>query len=92
MWLKRPTVRIVAALPVSGTLDRRRVVIEVDGKQHYSTDDGRASTSKYAEMLAEDRRLHLAGYEVYRFGRLELSGSGTTEKLRALFDKLSPPT
>lgn len=50
----------------------RRVVIEVDGQQHYSTADGRASAARYGEMMAEDRRVRLAGYEVYRFGGAEL--------------------
>ena len=48
----------------------RRVVIEIDGKQHYS----RGNVPKpelYAEMVAEDRRIQLAGYEVYRFGGYE---------------------
>lgn len=47
--------------------DRRRVVIEVDGKQHYASGN-RASPELYAQMVAEDRRLRMAGYEVYRFG------------------------
>src|SRR6266567_679105 len=50
-----------------------RVVLEVDGKQHYS-DNGMAKPSLYAEMAAEDRRLRLAGYEIYRFGGFELQG------------------
>ena len=49
-----------------------RVVLEVDGRQHYSDQDGRANTHRYAEMVAEDRRLRLDGYEVYRFGGAEL--------------------
>jgi hypothetical protein len=51
--------------------NKARVVIEVDGKQHYATGD-RASPALYAEMVREDRRLRLAGYEVYRFGAAEL--------------------
>lgn len=51
--------------------DRNRAVIEVDGKQHYAEGDY-ASPARYAEMVAEDRRLRLAGYEVYRFGGTEL--------------------
>jgi len=55
-------------------LDRhRRVVLEVDGIQHYADDDGSASTARYAEMVAADRELRLAGYEVYRFGGAEIS-------------------
>lgn len=52
---------------------RRRVVLEVDGQHHYATDDGRPSPGRYATMAAEDRRLRLAGYEVYRFGGAELA-------------------
>jgi hypothetical protein len=47
---------------------RSRVVIELDGIEHYSDEDGRANTKKYAEMMREDRRIRLAGYDVYRFG------------------------
>lgn len=50
---------------------RRRVVIEVDGVQHYS-EQGELSPQRYAEMVQEDRALRLAGYEVYRFGGAEL--------------------
>jgi very-short-patch-repair endonuclease len=49
-----------------------RVVIEIDGKQHYSVDD-RPSPEKYSEMVAADHKLRLSGYEVYRFGGYELS-------------------
>ena len=51
-----------------------RIVIEMDGKQHYS--DGEfASPKLYAEMVREDRALRLRGYEVYRFGAYELYDS-----------------
>ena len=56
-----------------------RVVIEIDGKQHYSQEDQAgqyiASPALYAEMVAEDRRIKLAGYEVYRFGGNEFCGT-----------------
>jgi hypothetical protein len=52
---------------------RVRVVIEVDGRQHYTDGDGKGSPERYAEMVSEDRVLRLAGYEVYRFGGYELS-------------------
>jgi hypothetical protein len=39
----------------------RRVVIEVDGKQHYAEGD-KASPRLYSQMVAEDRRLQLRGY------------------------------
>jgi hypothetical protein len=47
------------------------VVLEVDGKQHYANGDT-ASPALYSQMVSEDRRLRLAGYEVYRFGETEL--------------------
>jgi hypothetical protein len=49
-----------------------RIVIEVDGQQHYAV-DGRASPVHYAGMVEEDRRLRLQGYELYRFGGAEFS-------------------
>jgi very-short-patch-repair endonuclease len=52
--------------------DRRRIVIEVDGQHHYADDTGRASPSRYAEMVAEERRLQMTGYGVFRFGAAEL--------------------
>lgn len=48
-----------------------RIVLEVDGQQHYSV-DGKAKPALYAEMVAEDRRIRLQGYEIYRFGGAEL--------------------
>ena len=48
-----------------------RIVLEVDGQQHYSA-NGKAHTGLYAQMVAEDRRIRLQGYEIYRFGGAEL--------------------
>lgn len=48
-----------------------RIVLEVDGKQHYSN-KGWAEPTLYAQMAAEDRRIRLQGYEIYRFGGAEL--------------------
>ncbi len=50
-----------------------RVVIEVDGDHHYA-DNGRADPHRYAQMVSEDRKLRLRGYEVFRFGAVELKG------------------
>jgi very-short-patch-repair endonuclease len=68
---------------------RKRVVIEVDGRQHYASEDGRANTQLYAEMVTEDRRLRLSGYEVYRFGGKEFESSDAPSMLAAFFDELS---
>ncbi|WP_289137743.1 hypothetical protein [uncultured Brevibacillus sp.] len=51
--------------------NKQRIVLEVDGKQHYSDDDV-SSPKKYAEMVQADRELKLNGYEVFRFGGYEL--------------------
>jgi len=48
-----------------------RIVLEVDGQQHYSV-NGKANPRLYAQMVAEDRRIRLQGYEIYRFGGAEL--------------------
>ncbi|MFD7877748.1 DUF559 domain-containing protein [Streptomyces sp. NPDC059766] len=50
---------------------RVRLVLEVDGQQHYSA-NGKANPELYAQMVSEDRQLKLSGYEVYRFGGHEL--------------------
>ncbi|GEL75426.1 hypothetical protein [Myxococcus virescens] len=62
-----------------------RVVIEVDGVGHYCDPQGRASASKYAEMVAADRDLRLSGYEVYRFGGKELEGESGRNIVRGFF-------
>lgn len=69
--------------------DRRRVVIEVDGVQHYAADSGEASPARYGAMVAEDRRLRLAGYEIYRFGGAELISPDADEMLSSFFTALT---
>lgn len=81
-----------------------RIVVEVDGRHHFSDGDT-ASPARYAAMAAEDRRLRLQGYEVYRFGAAEFhdtewSGKGwqvgaasqavTTDFFGRLFKKHPP--
>lgn len=66
---------------------RRRIVIEVDGKQHYSDND-RPSPKRYAEMVAEDRRIRLAGYEVYRFAGIEMTRPDAKDVVLRFFDEL----
>lgn len=69
--------------------ERRRIVLEVDGRHHYAADDGRADPQRYATMVSEDRRLRLTGYEVYRFGGAELSQPEiATATLDDFFDEL----
>jgi very-short-patch-repair endonuclease len=68
--------------------DKRRVVIEVDGKQHYA-DGEKASPHLYARMVAEDRRLKLAGYEAFRFGGAELFDTDSQQMVEEFFDQLA---
>ena len=70
--------------------ENKRVVIEIDGKQHYAEGD-LASPRLYAEMVAEDRRLKLAGYEIFRIGGYEFVDSSKAMEMigtffRELFD------
>ena len=48
-----------------------RVVIEVDGSHHFSS-DGKPDGKKYSDNMRGDRDLKLNGYEVFRFGATEL--------------------
>lgn len=85
--------------------DGSRIVIEVDGVQHYShksppDEQGNvthtASPRLYSQMVAEDRRLRLARYEIYRFGGWELTQPHGEQLLTDFFDELlkqhRPPT
>ncbi len=72
-----------------------RVVIEVDGAQHYADAKMRADPESYARMVAADRDLKLSGYEVFRFGADELrtgpgpAGEEAARRLvRAFFERL----
>lgn len=80
----------------------QRVVIELDGVQHYSegtvqisgSESPRhlASTERYAGMVSAQREMTLAGYEVYRFGGREFQNPEQAQvKIRQflidLFDK-----
>jgi very-short-patch-repair endonuclease len=67
--------------------DKTRIVIEIDGKQHYSEGD-RSSPRLYSEMVKEDRALRLKGYEVYRFGGFELSSDQAEEIVKEFFSNL----
>lgn len=63
------------------------VVIEIDGKHHYAIND-QVSPRLYAEMVAEDRTLRLAGYEIYRFGGYELQRPQDALVVIAFFNAL----
>lgn len=64
-----------------------RVVIEVDGERHYST-DGQPDPGEYATMVQADRQLRLCGYHVFRFGGAELQLNNAENTVAEFFDGL----
>jgi len=65
-----------------------RVVLEVDGMQHYATPDRLASPATYAVNMASDRELKLLGYEVFRFGAAELAADKAKSTVAEFFPAL----
>jgi very-short-patch-repair endonuclease len=65
-----------------------RVIIEVDGKHHYSDEQGRANAPAYAAMVKADRDLRLVGYDVYRFGGEELTSQSGPAVVTSFFENL----
>ena len=74
--LSRQRIDFLLLLP-----HQRRVIIELDGIQHYADKGGRAAPERYAQMVAADRELRLAGYELYRFGGHELASRKEASQL-----------
>jgi hypothetical protein len=64
----------------------KRVVIEIDGKQHYSEGDI-SSPKLYSEMVRLDRELRFLNYDVYRLGGYELTYERESTTL-SFFDSL----
>ena len=64
-----------------------RVVIEIDGKEHYANGD-LACPEKYSEMVSEDRLLKLGGYQVFRFGGYELKKDSAFELAKDFWIRL----
>jgi len=68
--------------------NQQRIVIEIDGKQHYSNGDI-SNPKLYSEMVSADRELKLRGYEVYRFGGYEfLAEEKVKETIKEFFERL----
>jgi very-short-patch-repair endonuclease len=65
-----------------------RIVLEVDGMQHYADSMGRADPRQYARLAAGERELKLAGYEVYRFAGVELQQEDTPRLVKTFFEAL----
>lgn len=58
-----------------------RIVIEIDGKQHYA-EGTTASPKLYSEMVRAHREMSLFGYDVYRFGGYEFAGADKNESVK----------
>lgn len=67
--------------------NNKRIVIEIDGVQHYAEFD-KPSPRLYSSMVSADRELKLLGYEVYRFGGFELNQKSAIETIKLFFDAL----
>lgn len=77
---------------------RGRVIIEIDGKQHYGKQTNvsgyrypiyEADPDKYAQMVRAQRDLSLYGYDVYRFGGKEFSDNVSIKNdIKDFFDRL----
>lgn len=65
-------------------LDGRRIVLEVDGDTHRTTDQ-RPDPKVYAGTVQSDRRLRINGYDTYRFGASELVGDQSASATAAVF-------
>lgn len=72
-----------------------RVVIEIDGAQHYASDDyfpntttRKAMPCRYAEMVKAQREMSLYGYDVYRFGGYEFHPNADMDALKSFFRRL----
>lgn len=68
--------------------NQERIVIEIDGKQHYSDENNRADPSRYGKTMEADRELKLAGYHVFRFGAKELQKPDTEAIVKSFFSRL----
>ena len=65
--------------------NNQRIIIEVDGKTHYTDSHGKPSPQVYAQNTRYDRTMQLRGYTIYRFGALELDTDTDAELTLAQF-------
>lgn len=60
---------------------QNRIVIEIDGKQHYA-EGNTASPRLYGDMVRAHREMSLLGYDVYRFGGYEFMGADSNSQTK----------
>ena len=61
------------------------LVMEKEGISQAFGVPGAAINPLYAAMVKEDRKLRLAGYEVFRFGGAELQGDSGVQLVESFF-------
>lgn len=66
----------------------KRIIIEIDGKQHYSDEKGASDPKKYSEQVAYDRKMKFLGYEIYRLGGYELMENTYEDVINKFFNDL----
>lgn len=69
-------------------INSHRIILEVDDIKHYSDDNGKGSPTKYAEMVAYDRKMRFHNYEIYRIGGYELIQENYEDMLLDFFKQL----
>lgn len=65
----------------------KRIIIEIDGKEHYSDENGNVDLKKYSIQTHYDREMKFLGYDIFRFGGKEL-GESFDKVLKEFFDNL----
>lgn len=63
-----------------------------DFTENAYTESERPSPKLYSELVAENHRIQLAGYEVFHFGGYELSQPDAEHTVMRFFDELLPRT
>jgi hypothetical protein len=77
--------------------NNRSLIIEIDGRDHYARvlnprpaeykyDIYVADPDRYADMMAEDRAMKFAGYEVLRYGAKKISASTIKSEIQQLIE------
>ena len=64
-----------------------RIIIEIDGVQHYSTGD-KPDKKKYANQVKYDRKMKFLNYDIYRIGGYELMDKFFDETVFEFFSSI----
>ena len=64
-----------------------RIIIEIDGVQHYATDD-KPDKKKYANQVKYDRDMKFLNYDIYRIGGYELTDDNFDKTVLEFFTSI----